>query len=196
MFLRSLSRSKGDKTMMKIIRSKERHFADHGWLQTNWHFSFAEYHDPANMHWGALRVFNDDVVQPGEGFPMHGHRDMEIITCVLEGALEHRDSLGTHVLVRPGQLNLMTAGHGISHSEDSTARTTLLHGVQLWTALPAVHRDTAPAFQHYAPPALRLEGVTVRVFLGALAWSIASRAAASSTTRPKVFSKNGVRIPE
>ncbi|WP_263729485.1 pirin family protein [Cellulomonas sp. SG140] len=115
----------------------------------------------------------DDVsVTGGMRVPPHPHTGLQTVSWLFSGEIEHRDSLGTHVLVRPGQLNLMTAGHGISHSEDSTARTTLLHGVQLWTALPAVHRDTAPAFQHYAPPALRLDGVTVRVFLGALAGEV------------------------
>jgi quercetin 2,3-dioxygenase len=118
--------------MMKIIRSDERHFADHGWLQTNWHFSFAEYHDPANMHWGALRVFNDDVVQPGEGFPMHPHRDMEIITCVLEGALEHRDSMGNRGVIHPGEVQVMSAGSGIQHSEFNHSREKPLHLLQLW----------------------------------------------------------------
>jgi len=112
----------------------------------------------------------DDVsLTGGMRVPPHPHTGLQTVSWLFSGEIEHRDSLGTHALVRPGQLNLMTAGHGISHSEDSTERTTVLHGVQLWTALPAVHRDTAPAFQHYAPPALRLEGVTVRVFLGSLA---------------------------
>ena len=115
----------------------------------------------------------DDVsVSGGMRVPPHPHTGLQTVSWLFSGEIEHRDSLGTHVLVRPGQLNLMTAGHGISHSEDSTARTTLLHGVQLWTALPAVHRETAPAFQHYAPPALRLDRVTVRVFLGALAGEV------------------------
>ena len=125
-------KKEGATTMVKIIRSKERHFADHGWLQTNWHFSFAEYHDPANMHWGALRVFNDDVVQPGEGFPMHGHRDMEIITCVLDGALEHRDSMGNQGVIHPGEVQVMSAGSGIQHSEFNHSKEEPLHLLQLW----------------------------------------------------------------
>ena len=118
--------------MMKIIRSEERHFADHGWLQTRWHFSFAEYYDPANVHWGALRVFNDDVIQSGQGFPMHGHSDMEIITCVLEGALEHRDSMGNRGVIHPGEVQVMSAGTGITHSEFNHSKKEPLHLLQLW----------------------------------------------------------------
>ena len=118
--------------MIQVIRSEERHFADHGWLQTRWHFSFAEYYDPANVHWGALRVFNDDVIQAGQGFPMHGHRDMEIITCVLEGALEHRDSMGNRGVIHPGEVQVMSAGTGITHSEFNHSKEKPLHLLQLW----------------------------------------------------------------
>jgi len=118
--------------MIQVIRSEERHFADHGWLQTRWHFSFAEYYDPANVHWGALHVFNDDVVQPGQGFPMHGHRDMEIITCVLDGALEHRDSMGNRGVIHPGEVQVMSAGNGITHSEYNHSKKAPVHLLQLW----------------------------------------------------------------
>jgi hypothetical protein len=118
--------------MMQVIKSEERHFADHGWLQTRWHFSFAEYYDPANLHWGALRVFNDDVIQPGQGFPMHGHRDMEIITCVLDGALEHRDSMGNRGVIHPGEVQVMSAGAGITHSEYNHSKEAPVHLLQLW----------------------------------------------------------------
>lgn len=118
--------------MIRVIPSKDRHFADHGWLQTYWHFSFAEYYDPQNMHWSALRVFNDDVVQPGQGFGMHPHRDMEIITWVLEGALEHRDSLGNSGVIHPGEVQVMRAGTGIVHSEFNHSKTEPLHLLQLW----------------------------------------------------------------
>jgi hypothetical protein len=127
--------------MMQVIRSAERHFADHGWLQTRWHFSFAEYYDPANMHWGALRVFNDDVVQPGQGFPMHGHRDMEIITCVLDGALEHQDSMGNRGVIHPGEVQVMSAGSGITHSEYNHSKESPLHLLQLWV-LPRTKKLT------------------------------------------------------
>jgi redox-sensitive bicupin YhaK (pirin superfamily) len=115
-----------------IIRSSERHRQNFGWLDTRWHFSFAEYHDPANENWGALRVFNDDVIQPGQGFGMHPHRDMEIVTIVLEGALEHQDSLGNRGVIRPGEVQVMSAGRGIVHSEFNHSKTEPLHLLQLW----------------------------------------------------------------
>ena len=117
---------------IQIIRSEERHHQNIGWLDTRWHFSFAEYHDPANEHWGALRVFNDDVIQAGQGFGMHPHRDMEIITIVLEGALEHQDSLGNRGVIRPGEVQVMSAGKGIVHSEYNHSKDAPLHLLQLW----------------------------------------------------------------
>ena len=112
----------------------------------------------------------DDVsLTGGMQVPPHPHTGLQTVSWLFSGEVEHRDSLGTHALVRPGELNLMTAGHGISHSEDSTARTTVLHGVQLWTALPDRDRETAPTFRHHVPPVLHLDGATVRVFLGSLA---------------------------
>ncbi len=118
--------------MIQVIRSSERHYEDFGWLQTHWHFSFDTYRDPKNIHWGALRVFNDDVIQPGQGFPMHGHRDMEIITCVLEGALEHQDSMGNRGVIHPGEVQVMSAGTGITHSEFNHSKTEPVHLLQLW----------------------------------------------------------------
>jgi redox-sensitive bicupin YhaK (pirin superfamily) len=118
--------------MIQVIPSAKRHYADAGWLQTRWHFSFDTYHDPKNMRWGALRVFNDDVIQPGQGFPMHPHRDMEIITYVLEGALEHGDSLGNRGVIRAGEVQVMSAGAGITHSEYNHSKETLVHLLQLW----------------------------------------------------------------
>jgi redox-sensitive bicupin YhaK (pirin superfamily) len=115
-----------------VIRSEERHHQNIGWLDTRWHFSFAEYHDPANEQWGALRVFNDDVIQPGQGFGMHPHRDMEIITIVLDGALEHQDSLGNRGVIRPGEVQVMSAGKGIVHSEYNHSKDAPLHLLQLW----------------------------------------------------------------
>jgi quercetin 2,3-dioxygenase len=99
----------------------------------------------------------------------HPHTGLQTVSWLFAGEVEHRDSLGTHALVRPGELNLMTSGHGICHSEVSTPATTMLHGVQLWVALPDAERDRARDFQHYAPPAFDLGGATARVFLGALA---------------------------
>ncbi len=118
--------------MITVIPSKRRYFADHGWLQTHWHFSFSDYYDPQNMQWGALRVFNDDVIQPGQGFGMHPHRDMEIVTYVLEGALEHRDSLGNTGVIHPGEVQVMRAGTGIVHSEYNHSKKAPLHLLQLW----------------------------------------------------------------
>ncbi|MFJ3539149.1 pirin family protein [Streptomyces sp. NPDC090109] len=112
----------------------------------------------------------DDVAESG-GMDVapHPHIGLQTVSWLFDGEIEHRDSLGSHALVRPGELNLMTGGHGISHSEVSTARTTLLHGVQLWVALPGEHRNAARDFQHYTPGTVRLDGADVRVFLGSLA---------------------------
>jgi len=117
--------------MINIIKSADRYHADHGWLDTRWHFSFADYYDPDNMSFSALRVFNDDIVQPRSGFDMHPHRDMEIVTYVIEGELSHADSVGNAGVIRPGEVQVMSAGTGILHSEknDSSAPAHLL---QLW----------------------------------------------------------------
>jgi redox-sensitive bicupin YhaK (pirin superfamily) len=105
----------------------------------------------------------------GMRVPPHPHTGLQTVSWLFAGEIEHRDSVGSHALVRPGELNLMTAGRGISHSEVSTPATTVLHGVQLWVALPKADRAVAPFFEHRAPPALRREGVELRVFVGALA---------------------------
>jgi quercetin 2,3-dioxygenase len=118
--------------MIQVIASDERHHENHGWLDTRWHFSFADYYDPENQQWGALRVFNDDVIQPGQGFGMHPHRDMEIVTYVLSGSLEHRDSLGHRGVIGPGEVQVMSAGRGIRHSEYNASKAEPLHLLQLW----------------------------------------------------------------
>ena len=118
--------------MIKVIGSEERHHVDAGWLDARWHFSFSDYNDPDNMGWGPLRVFNDDVVQPGGGFGMHPHKDMEIITYVLEGELEHRDHLGHREVIRPGEVQVMSAGKGIVHAELNPSETNPVHLLQLW----------------------------------------------------------------
>lgn len=118
--------------MIQVIPSDERHLSDHGWLQTRLHFSFADHHDPENMGWSALRVFNDDTVAPRSGFDFHPHRDMEIVTVVLEGALRHRDNMGREETLRPGEVQVMSAGRGIVHSEHNASDRDPLHLLQIW----------------------------------------------------------------
>ncbi|WP_439947550.1 pirin family protein [Streptomyces sp. BBFR109] len=115
----------------------------------------------------------DDIARTGGmRVPPHPHTGLQTVSWLFSGETEHRDSLGSHALVRPGELNLMTGGHGISHSEFSTARTSVLHGVQLWVALPEEHRHTARDFRHHVPEPVRTDGAEIRVFLGALAGSV------------------------
>ena len=117
--------------MIKKIEAERRHLEDFGWLQARWLFSFSNYYDPANIQLGTLRVFNDDVIQPDTGFDTHPHRDMEIVTVVLEGQLTHQDSMGNKGVIKAGEIQRMTAGKGIMHSEHNRG-TVPVHLFQIW----------------------------------------------------------------
>ena len=141
---------------MYVRKANDRGLTEIGWLYSRHSFSFGEYYDPRHMGFRTLRVINDDIIAPGKGFGMHGHRDMEIVTIVLDGELEHKDSLGNGEVLRPGEVQVMSAGRGIRHSELNPSPTTPVHLIQIW--IETAHEGLPPAYaQREFPMADRVD---------------------------------------
>ena len=136
--------------MLEVRRSAERGYFDHGWLKTFHTFAFADYYDPDWVGYGPLRVINDDRVAPGQGFGKHGHRDMEIITYILAGQLEHRDSMGNGSVIRVGDVQRMSAGTGVTHSEFNPSATEEVHLLQIWIEPQALRLAPGYEQQHFS----------------------------------------------
>lgn len=138
--------------MTRIIPADQRHFSDFGWLKTYWLFSFSNYYDPENIQFGALRVFNDDVVQPEMGFPTHPHQEMEIVTVALDGEMTHADSMGNKTVIRTGDVQRMSAGTGLTHSEFNLAEKPV-HFYQIWIFPDVEGLEPTYDQQHFEPEA-------------------------------------------